>query len=824
MSTFPPWPGADTALALKGGAAQDRHDSVAVCDDGRVIYVWTDGNTLKQSHYPTVEDFYAANNAGATAGVTLTLDGVGFLIPKATVWRHPTTGELYLFTSIKTTVPDARNRVWRSPSGNGESSPSVPDWTLHGTIQTATSTLGADWHVATFGVGEPYVTGTGRWLLPCTYLQHRDTFKSGVFTSDDEGATWTNRHVIGYYILGGIYGDGLGRNIVEVSGSFYFGAHGNVESAKVAVSSDNGTTWATTELSDGAVTADFPIDNAGATRYRLRYPPGGPGTIQSGSDFLSASGWTNVLTLSLGTWGFTPSQAILQRINESNDAFMWNGRLLSATYTPPPDITPPDTIITDTDIDDEILAATFTFESTEENSTFECSLDGGAWTSCTTPITYTGLAYGDHVFAVRAIDESDNVDPTPAEFEFVLEEPPDVTPAYYDRGTPTVFPDTLGCSQHVAYIQAKCNGPRLCELSDVRGLYYDRRLDDVSEAWVEIPISGDVDNPCCVCLADIEPWCHQLTIVREGDGVVWTGPIQKVIYGYNSVRIEAADKLAWLKVRVNELPIEYEENTTISLTEIATTVVEVAMADDDSPCFLDCIIDLGDGQPAGTDRSVVFPAFEGPTAFDDFQTLADVGIDYTVINHCLILGPERDASRTRAIGTLRDEHILGELSLIKDGTQQANRFFVRYEGDDDCEEVCTPQEAENPCDLGPGQCCPCPAMIEGATECYGTIERVLDNLGIQDIGTAQGTATRFLNTFRLTPRFIEFPSGTRLAPDTPWKINDMIPGQRIDVALSKLCLPIYDSFKLQQVTVEDGPEGEKISVDLMQMGTIAGDE
>ena len=58
--------------------------------------------------------------------------------------------------------------------------------------------------------------------------------------------------------------------------------------------------------------------------------------------------------------------------------------------------------------------ATFTFTASEPGSTFRCSLDGAAFTACTSPMQYTGLSPGPHAFRVRATDPGHNTDPTPA--------------------------------------------------------------------------------------------------------------------------------------------------------------------------------------------------------------------------------------------------------------------------------------------------------------------------------------------------------------------------------------------------------------------------
>jgi Bacterial Ig-like domain len=89
-------------------------------------------------------------------------------------------------------------------------------------------------------------------------------------------------------------------------------------------------------------------------------------------------------------------------------------RTFSVVLPPPQDTTPPVTTI-DSGPSGTIKQnnATFTFSSSEANSTFECSLDNGAFSACSSPKKYTGLANGPHTFSVRAKDAAGNIDPNP---------------------------------------------------------------------------------------------------------------------------------------------------------------------------------------------------------------------------------------------------------------------------------------------------------------------------------------------------------------------------------------------------------------------------
>jgi len=67
------------------------------------------------------------------------------------------------------------------------------------------------------------------------------------------------------------------------------------------------------------------------------------------------------------------------------------------------------------------MVSTFTFSSNESPVTFQCSLDGTAYSTCVSPLNYSSLSNGSHSLNIRALDQAGNIDSTPATYTWTQE-------------------------------------------------------------------------------------------------------------------------------------------------------------------------------------------------------------------------------------------------------------------------------------------------------------------------------------------------------------------------------------------------------------------
>jgi uncharacterized protein (TIGR03382 family) len=118
---------------------------------------------------------------------------------------------------------------------------------------------------------------------------------------------------------------------------------------------------------------------------------------------------------------------------EGKHIFLVRARDLDGTVDPTPathswtvDRTKPETVIDAASTPlafSQLTSARFSFSS-EEGSSFVCSLDGAAFTDCSNSCDYANLADGEHTFQVRATDRAGNQELTAAEYQWTVDTVP----------------------------------------------------------------------------------------------------------------------------------------------------------------------------------------------------------------------------------------------------------------------------------------------------------------------------------------------------------------------------------------------------------------
>ena len=109
-------------------------------------------------------------------------------------------------------------------------------------------------------------------------------------------------------------------------------------------------------------------------------------------------------------------------------------------------------------------STTFSFGSPDSDVVYyQCSLDGAAFSTCSSPLTLSNLANGSHRFEVQAVDEARHVDPTPASTTWTVDT---VAP----RGTVKINNDAARARKLAVTLSLSATDP--APASDVRKMRF----------------------------------------------------------------------------------------------------------------------------------------------------------------------------------------------------------------------------------------------------------------------------------------------------------------------------------------------------------------
>jgi uncharacterized repeat protein (TIGR01451 family) len=192
------------------------------------------------------------------------------------------------------------------------------------------------------------------------------------------------------------------------------------------------------------VTHAWAVDTAAPDTSFTATPAANAGATSATFSFSSTEGGTFECSLDGAAFAACVSPATLSGLAEGSHTYRARAIDAAGNVDPTPasftwnvDTTAPTTTLDSTPASaSNSTGATFTFSSNEGTATFECSLDGAAFTACTSPQALTGLAEGSHTFQVRAVDAAGNTDGTPASFTWTVDvTPPDTTLTAGPTGT-----------------------------------------------------------------------------------------------------------------------------------------------------------------------------------------------------------------------------------------------------------------------------------------------------------------------------------------------------------------------------------------------------
>ena len=337
---------------------------------------------------------------------------------------------------------------------------------------------------------------------------------------------------------------------------------------------------------------------------------------------------------------------------------------------------------------------------------------------------------------------------------------------------------TLGLGDYAVTLSER-NGRILWQsrVSTLSSVAWGREKNEVSKATISTVMPAEITHL-------LEPWIHLLTIERDGD-LVWEGIVVRIESRKNFVTIDASDAaFMFSRRRVPHGRVWRQHDA----SQVMRTHVEDALGYKDPTNIVENIVE----RPS---RLWVTAAYDAAECMIDevVDDLVGQGLSWCVSAGRLLIGPVASEYTT---AQLSDAHLDAEMTVVKDGSEVVTDALVVGKG-------VWGQYVDSLSPLGLIQAIESADGAVRSAECSMQAKRLVDDASV-------------------TPRRLTIPSGSRLLPDAPVSLSELIPGVQVPVSSRQTGVLMSSLMQLTSLSVTADSGGENIQITLEET-TVTGD-
>lgn len=341
----------------------------------------------------------------------------------------------------------------------------------------------------------------------------------------------------------------------------------------------------------------------------------------------------------------------------------------------------------------------------------------------------------------------------------------------------------LGRGHNEAWLYMKGGKVPIAPIEDPTGLEWNRVLNDVSDATVDIATGQH--GECCSVYGKIGTWGHEIVMFRDG-ARVWEGPITNIKWRRGGVSIIAQDNLAWAKKRATSAKLvtvsDYVEKQ--AWEEVSLTWGAAGTHDPNVVPYAQRLA-ANTGPPVTRDVRLF-----GGMYYDQWMELAKAGAMFTFVGRRFLVW---HSGYVMGLTTtlLPARHMSGDVEIEEDGMEVAERVaFVNDEG---------------LFGTSPGT----------AVHAFYGVNDIIVASDAPDESNLTAMATTHQEGLMPAPLKVNIPQGSVLSCDAPFDIGELVAGVLVPVKVEEgLCKMVISTHQLSSMKVTQGNDGEKVAITL----------